>query len=635
MASRPNGTFWQISPSLYGFTDTCNVYVVRAGTSGLLIDAGAGRVGGHLAPIGVDSVDWLLHTHHHRDQCWGSATLVERYGCRVAVPEYERHLFESAREYWRTRRIYDNYNDRSTAFGWGEDIRVAAVLEDYEEFVWRHFRFFVLPAKGHTFDSSALVARIDGRIVAFTGDLITAGGHVHDLHALEYAYGDLAGVAFTLQSLEALRRRSPHLVLPSHGPPLETPAEDMAKLTERLMEIARLGEGLAAAGSHQIGVPATRFLPDAPLIEISEHLLWSGPWACAMFYVLLSGSGQALLIDYGHALIAHLHTGADTESGETMRFVAHHLDELRERYGVEAIEVVIPTHIHDDHTCGIPYLQRHHGTDCWALDRVAEVLKDPAAWASTSCVFPKPIRIDCEVLDRSSVVWRGFALRFVYAPGQTEFHSVVSTVVDGRRVAFTGDNLFMSDVEVDGSVARRPYQTTVMRNGFQLAMHRRCAALMIELQPELICPGHAEIMPCDAEMLKQYADFIERKELAFRAVVREPADQHLDLFWARLLPYDSCVRVEQAVSYTVRLRNNFERSAVFEARLHLPVGWHTSDALARIELDLGAHGEIQLTARAPSRACDRHLVTAEVLVDGVSLGPVCEALVTVVGAGDA
>jgi hypothetical protein len=23
---------------------------------------------------------------------------------------------------------------------------------------------------------------------------------------------------------------------------------------------------------------------------------------------------------------------------------------------------VVPTHIHDDHTCGIPYLQRHHGT---------------------------------------------------------------------------------------------------------------------------------------------------------------------------------------------------------------------------------------------------------------------------------
>src|SRR4029077_9669405 len=123
--------------------------------------------------------------------------------------------------------------------------------------------------------------------------------------------------------------------------------------------------------------------------------------------------------------------------------IEHHLDELRDSYGVERVEVVIPTHIHDDHTCGIPYLQRHQGTECWALDQVAQVLRDPAAWASTSCVFPKPIRIDREVRDGTTLEWRGYELRFDHAPGQTEFHSVVSTTIDGRRVAFTGDNLFM------------------------------------------------------------------------------------------------------------------------------------------------------------------------------------------------
>ena len=45
-----------------------------------------------------------------------------------------------------------------------------------------------------------------------------------------------------------------------------------------------------------------------------------------------------------------------------MRFVEHHLDELRDDYGVTDFDLVVPTHIHDDHTCGIPYLQRHHGT---------------------------------------------------------------------------------------------------------------------------------------------------------------------------------------------------------------------------------------------------------------------------------
>jgi glyoxylase-like metal-dependent hydrolase (beta-lactamase superfamily II) len=624
-----NPTLRQISPSLYGFADTCNVYVVRDGPHALLVDAGSGRIAQHLSAHGVDSVEWVLHTHHHRDQCWGTPALVERYDCRVAVPEYERYLFEHATEYWKTRRVYDNYNDRSTAFGLGEDMPVGDVLLDYEEFTWRDFRFFVLPAKGNTFGSSALLAEIDGRTVAFTGDLICEGGHVHDLHALEYGYGDLSGILFTLQSLQALERRSPDFLLPSHGPIIETPLSDMSRLKDRLMDIAHLGEGLSVDGGHAIGVPATRFLPDPQLVQISEHLLWSGPWACAMFYVLLSGEGQALFVDYGQAFIANLHLGVDSEPHETMRFVEHHLDELRDSYGVARVEVVIPTHIHDDHTCGIPYLQRHHGTECWALDQVAQVLRDPAAWASTSCVFPKPIRIDREVGDGTTLEWRGYELRFDHAPGQTEFHSVVSTTIDGRRVAFTGDNLFMADVEVAGSVQRRAYQTTVMRNSFQLEMHRKCADLMTELQPELICPGHAEIIPCHPGLLKDYSDFIARKERAFRAIVRDPADQHIDLFWARLLPYLANAGPEEDVRYTLKLRNNLERSAVFGARLMLPPGWKTPATIETIQLDAGEAAEITVIAHSPDAEHDRHLVTAEILIDDVSLGPVCEALVSV------
>ena len=92
--------------------------------------------------------------------------------------------------------------------------------------------------------------------------------------------------------------------------------------------------------------------------------------------------------------------GPDTQAFETTRFTEHHLEELEERFGVSSIEVVVPTHIHDDHTCGIPYLQRHHGTSCWALDEVAKVLESPTEWASTPCAYPKPIRIDREARPR-------------------------------------------------------------------------------------------------------------------------------------------------------------------------------------------------------------------------------------------
>src|SRR5262249_43954396 len=206
----------RLSEHLYRFADTCNVYLLTDGDAGLLIDAGSGAVLDHLREAGVRRVEWVLHTHHHRDQCWGTPRLRD-HGARVAVPEYERHLFDQAEVFWQTRRTFDNYDDRNTFFTVGTNIAVDAALENYETFTWRGSTFAVLPAKGHTLGSSVLLAEIDGRRVAFTGDLLAAGGKLYQLHAVEYTYGSMEGVLFTLQSLQALRKRGPEVCLPSHG----------------------------------------------------------------------------------------------------------------------------------------------------------------------------------------------------------------------------------------------------------------------------------------------------------------------------------------------------------------------------------------------------------------------------------
>jgi len=623
----------QLSERLFAFEDACNVYLVRDGTAGLLIDAGSGAITEVLYDAGVTSVEWVLHTHFHRDQCWGTPRLQREHGARVAVPEYERYLFESAGEHWRTKRIYNNYNDRNTFFSPGQDIAVDATLDDYERFRWRDIDFLVLPAKGHTAGSSALLAEIDGRRVAFTGDLMTAGGHLHQLHALEYGYGEMSGVLFTLQSLQALRRHDVELVLPSHGAAIETVARDVDLLERRLMELAQLGNGLAIAGQQQFTPPdVASVLPEPQLVRLSEHLLWSGPWACSNFYVLLSGSGQALLVDYGHAYLANMHYAVDRESFETMRFVEHHLDELRERFGVEAIEVALATHIHDDHVCGIPHLRRHHGTACWALDTVATVLAQPAEWASTPCLNPKPIRVDRAPADGERVDWRGYELTFHHAPGQTEFHSVISVEVDGRTVAFTGDNYGLVETEVGGLRERRPIQSTVLRNSFQLAMHRRCVEVMRAIEPELICPGHGDVLPCDKRALDQYADYVAVKEELFRALVARPADHYIDLFWARLRPYLARTAAGETVRCTLMLRNNLERPATYGARLLPPPGWPGAEEVETCTLAAGEHGELELELHVPDDAAaqERVLVTAEIFIDGRTHGPIAEALVSVV-----
>jgi hypothetical protein len=182
---------------------------------------------------------------------------------------------------------------------------------------------------------------------------------------------------------------------------------------------------------------------------------------------------------------------------------------------------------------------------------------------------------------------------------------------------------------------RLPFQTTVLRNSVQLAMHRRCAEIMRLVDPELICPGHGELLRCSKEEIDVYCDFIDRKERVFRELVDAPADHFIDLFWARLLPYVADVAAGQTVSYTLKLRNNLQRPAVYGARLLVPDGWATPDATEALTLDENARGEIVLHAVAPATGDHaRRLVTAEIWIDDVSQGPVCEALVTVVGERD-
>ncbi len=621
----------RVSEHLYRLRDTCNVYLLVDGEGGLVIDAGSGAIAGRLGEVGVDRIEWVLHTHHHRDQCWGTPRL-QASGARVAVPEYERHLFDAAEAYWQTRRTFDNYDSRNTFFTSGVDIPVDGVLEDYEKFVWRSYEFEVLPAKGHTFGSSCLIAEIDGRRIAFTGDLVGRGGTLYQLHAMEYIYGGLEGLMFTMQSIRALARRRIDMGLPSHGDPIEDPAGDFRRLERKLVRAAQLGRGLAIAPATP--VPESAYLPEPRLVPISKHLLWGGIWTCSNFYVLLSDNGKALFIDYGHAYTPHMHIGADHEGPESMRFVEHHLDELAEDYGVQSIDVVIPTHIHDDHTCGIPYLQRHLGVACWALEEVAQVLEDPAAWASTPCVFPKLIRIDRRLADGDTIEWEEYEFQIFHAPGQTEFASMITGMIDGRKVAFTGDNYFLHEVTRSGTTERLPYQTTVMRNSFQLWMHRRCAELMRREAPELICPGHDQVLPCHKEDIDAYTDYIARKEAVFRELVDEPADQFIDLFWVRLLPFVTHARGGDLVSYRVLVRNNLERGASFAARLITPPGWSAPDQCGAVELEPDGRGEITLSMTVPRDvACRRYLATAEISVDGASQGPVPEALVIVDGQG--
>ncbi|MER9597291.1 MBL fold metallo-hydrolase [Mesorhizobium sp. M0244] len=618
----------QLSENLWRFRDTCNVYVLKSGSECLLIDTGSGAVLKHLHAIGLERVDWVLHTHHHRDQCWGTH-VIQKAGAKVAVPEFERHLFDNVEAQWQSRRIFDNYNNSNTFFSLGENLPVDDVLEDYETFAWKGYKFRVLPAKGHTYGMISLITDVDGEKVAFTGDLMSRGGKIYQLHAMEYSYGDLLGVEFTMQSILALKKETVRTAYPSHGEPITEVKTDIESLENRLEILANVGKLHTAGRNNPFADMQT--IRESKLRPISDHLLWAGPYTSSNFYIVLSGSGHAMMIDYGFVSLGHVHWGPEHDSLQALRFVEHHLDQLRDDYGVRHIELVVPTHIHDDHISGIPYLQRHFGTKCWALDCVADVIADPAAWASTPCCYHKPIDVERILRDGEIFQWRGFDFEVYYAPGHTEYHALIVGTIDGKRVAFGGDNLLLFNPQ-NGRIAREiASQSTVLRNSFQLDMLRRCKSILRSAGADLLCPGHGELIVLDQSRITEYTDYLKGAEAAFLGVVDAPANHFIDLFWVRMLPYLSAARPNSMVTYTLKIRNNLERTALYSACLLPAFGWGADGETKSITLEPGQRGELLLLATAPSQVdLRRRLITAEILIDGVSQGPVCEALVSTV-----
>ena len=147
----------RLSEHLYRFDDTCNVYLLVDGDAGLLIDAGSGAVLDHLprpASSGSSGCCTRTTTATSAGARRGCASTAPRWRCPSTSGTCSTRPSCSGRPAAPSTTTTTATPSSPSA----QNIPVDAVLEDYETFTWRGYEFFVLPAKGHTLGSSALLA---------------------------------------------------------------------------------------------------------------------------------------------------------------------------------------------------------------------------------------------------------------------------------------------------------------------------------------------------------------------------------------------------------------------------------------------------------------------------------------------
>jgi glyoxylase-like metal-dependent hydrolase (beta-lactamase superfamily II) len=607
------GEITRLSENLLLLADTCNVYVIKDGTRALTIDFGSGRVLEVKADLGISKIERILHTHFHRDQAQGDGLAVKQ-GIPVFVPAHERHLFEDAENFWRNRQIYHLYAVRNDFFALTRNVPVGGILHDYESFRWGPYEFFVLPSPGHTAGSVSLVTTIDGKKVAFTGDVICAPGKVQNLYDLQYFYGGMEGFDLLESSLGSLAEAKPELVCPSHGAPIPDPSPAIAELKGKVAEWCEFWPGLSLT-SH-----------NSP-IAVSPHLFAHSQTASS-FYAIISDSGKALFVDYGAASGSFIRVfTAATSTFDRLRFIEHSIGLLKARHGLKQVDLALPSHMHDDHLNGFPHLVRHYGTKIWCYENMVDILQNPRG-RNVGCILPEPIKVDRSLTNGETFRWEEFEFKVVHSPGHTNFQMAMFATIDGTRVAFTGDSFFPQN---PGNPVETLRHNLIFRNDVQSDDHLRSLRAIMDFEPELIAPGHGGPFRMTKAAAEKHERRLKKQQQHFQSLIANPdTDFGLDPSWVHIYPYQMVILPGETKPAQVRVRNHGAQPLKVQATLVLPPAWKSEPAVLSFDVPplKTASGDLLLhVPRSYSSAGVRTAIAADVTVNGKRLGQIAEAVV--------
>ena len=599
----------RIRDDLYCFPDTCHVYIIKRANQAVLIDFGTGDVLDRLQAIGVEEVSAILMTHHHRDQAQGLPRAVEA-GIPIYVPHTEQDLFHSVDAHWQARTVMNSYDNRQDRFSLLNAIPTTGTLRDYASYTFADQRFTIIPTPGHTVGSISIETQLDDTQVIFSGDLIAGYGKIWSLAATQWSYNGAEGVAASIPSLLELKKRQPHLLLPSHGDMMEKPEGAIDALVERLSELLQYRQ----ERQQLFDVMAQ------PYREILPHLLLNKT-SISNSYVVLSESGKALMIDFGYDFSTGEAAGYDRSSRRPLLYT---LEKLKEQYGVTEVDVVMPTHYHDDHIAGINLLRDVEGTQCWTASNFSDILVNPTDY-DLPCLWYDPIPVDRVLPLETSIQWEEYTFTLYELSGHTHYAVAIEFEVDGKRVLATGD-------QYEGSGDRYNY---VFKNDYQLGDYVHSADLYRRLQPDIIISGHWQPLFVAPEYYDRLAERGQAVERLHRELLPlEQVELGAQGFAGRIRPYQVFANVGETFELQVEVHNPFPHAAETVVKLVAPAGWTIAPAEHVISIPASANVELLFNCTPSPQPIRRARVAADITVDKQRFGQQAEALVTVLRHGE-
>jgi len=572
------GRMERVLPGLYVLKDVCNVYLLKSGNEGLVIDGGSGAVAECAREVGVEKIDWVLHTHSHRDQCMGDEILAGK-GAKIAIGAVEAEELKKAPGGGAPFGGWDEAPERAELFARPGVDRQAA---DGDVIEWKGYRIKVVDTPGHTKGSVSYVVEVDGRKVVFGGDLILKGGRARDLYSMQWIYLSNPGVGQSLVSLDKIEKEDADMILPSHGDVISEPGLDIDSLRIRLRRFEQC-----------IGPDHAGRWNWSDFVEVHRRVIQD---CGSTSRIVLSESGEAFMFDCG---------GYDEAK----------MKELREKYGMTKVGVIMASHWHGDHIDGIARLVKETGAEVWMWEGLAEHIEHPERF-NTTCRRNEGIKVDRVLKENEEFEWGGYAFKVIHQPAHTEEQVALRVQVGRMSILLHGDSF--------GHTRNLPLRCSIhCYNGIRLK-----SGIMKTVRTFYEANSYMSVTPhgnCYAVVDKDREKFMEwgiETTSAIRDLLGpERADIGYNPYWVSYYPARAAAKEGEGVNVALRIVNDAEHDVCgfVRPRGYGDVEFEVDEAV--YEAGRGEVCEVPLVVKVKKGARKGiHVLTADVEYDGELFG---------------
>ncbi|MFC1694365.1 MBL fold metallo-hydrolase [Candidatus Latescibacterota bacterium] len=497
-------------------------------------------------------------------------------GTDLVVPVGERDLFEDVDRYWsEVNNRWHIYRFQPGPQVLVSPLPVKRAVSEGDVIEWEGYRIRVLDTPGATMGAVSYLVEVEGKTYCFSGDVLYGPGQVWNTYSLTSpGYKGILGNRPLLKtSLDKLDKSGASKLIPSHGDVMDNPSEATQLTADRIDEAWLL---FSAISSLRIRTPARtddgiddpRRMPPVQVVEMVQFVRRIPHTT----YLIRSKAGAVFMVD----------CGADNIVSEL------------QRQGVNNIEGIWVTHIHDDHIGGLAQLYSRYRCPIIADEHYAEILEHPRRFI-LPCIHNEGVPVARVTTHGESWKWKEFTMTAYHFPGQTQYHGGLLVEGRGERFFFSGDSFSHYGVDND-----TPANRNFLGKG---RGHRKCIDVLREANPDIILHSHFDFTWRFTSEQLDYMDSILAKQEQQYALLLPWEDPNFgtDTGWVRAYPYEQDVFRGCDGVFEMRFTNHAGSPAKATVEPVLPDGWtwYTLQGNPSVTIPAGVDGGARMVFTVP------------------------------------